>query len=79
MTSDHPHDSHGNTVAAWTAVTIMLIGCTISALAFWLTSPLTFWVGVGVVVIGAITGKVLQAMGLGAKPAAADSGRQAAE
>ena len=64
MSNEHGQ-GHGNTVAAWTAVAIMLVGCLISAVAVWIAEPVTFWVGVGVVVIGAITGKVLQVMGLG--------------
>jgi len=66
MTDEHlPGEGHGNTVAAWTAVAVMLIGSTISGVAVWIAEPVLFWVGVGVIVVGAIAGKVLQVMGLG--------------
>ena len=52
-------------MAAWTAVAIMLVGFVVGGLAFPLNSAPVFWVGVGIVVLGAIVGKVLQAMGYG--------------
>ena len=57
--------SHGNTPAAWTAVTIMFVGFLISGFALPLELPWLFFVGIGVVVIGAITGKVMPMMGMG--------------
>ena len=57
--------SHGNTPAAWTAVTIMFFGFLISGFALPLELPWLFFVGLGVVVIGAVTGKVMQMMGMG--------------
>ena len=70
--SDVHGESHGNTVAAWTAVIIMIIGSVIAGTAIWYSAIPVFWVGIAVVVIGAITGKVLQVMGYGqaAAPAA---------
>lgn len=72
MSSEQHHDNHGNTVAAWTAVVIMLVGCVLGALAFPMGSPTVFWVGVGVVVLGLVVGKVLQVMGYGASSAEAE-------
>ena len=64
-------ESHGNTVAAWTAVIIMIIGAVVAGVAVWFVAIPVFWVGIAIVVIGAITGKVLQVMGYGQdKPAA---------
>ena len=57
--------SHGNTPAAWTAVTIMFVGFLLSGLALPLELPWLFFVGLGVVVLGAVVGKVMQMMGLG--------------
>jgi hypothetical protein len=57
--------SHGNTPAAWTAVTIMFVGFLISGLALPFELPWLFFFGIGVVVIGAITGKVMSMMGMG--------------
>ena len=57
--------SHGNTPAAWTAVTIRFIGFLLSGLALPLELPWLFFVGLGVVALGAVVGKVMQMMGLG--------------
>jgi hypothetical protein len=57
--------SHGNTPAAWTAVTVMFVGCLISGLAIPVALPWLFFVGLGVVVLGAVAGKVMQMMGMG--------------
>ena len=58
-------DSHGNTPAAWTAVTIMFVGFLLSGFALPLDLPWLFFVGLGVVALGAVAGKVMQMMGLG--------------
>jgi small neutral amino acid transporter SnatA (MarC family) len=64
---DHadPHDDHGSTPAAWTAVTIITIAFVVGTLAIILANWVMFWVGVGLVVVGAIVGRVMQAMGMG--------------
>jgi hypothetical protein len=56
---------HGNTPAAWTAVTIMFVGFLISGLALPFELPWLFFVGVAVVAVGAVVGKVMQMMGMG--------------
>lgn len=58
--------SHGNTPAAWTAVTIMFVGFLISGFALPLGLPWMFFAGVAVVVLGAVVGKVMSMMGMGA-------------
>ena len=57
--------SHGNTPAAWTAVAIMFVGFLLSGIALPLELPWLFFVGLGVVALGAVVGKVMQMMGLG--------------
>jgi uncharacterized protein DUF6704 len=57
--------SHGNTPAAWTAVTIMFVGFLISGIALPVEAPWLFFVGLGVVALGAVVGKVMQMMGMG--------------
>ncbi|MBK9741378.1 MAG: hypothetical protein IPO93_18305 [Actinobacteria bacterium] len=69
-----PHDDHGSTPAAWTAVAIITIAFIVGTLAIVLGNWPMFWVGAALVVVGAIAGKVLAMMGLGKKkkqPAAA--------
>lgn len=71
--TDDPHSpaatahavGHGNSVAAWTAVGVILLGALISALALPFALVWLFWVGLVVIVIGAVLGKVLTAMGFG--------------
>jgi hypothetical protein len=64
----HGHEDHGHTLAAWTAVTVMFLGSCVSGAAVIAAQPWLFFVGLGVIVVGAIAGKVMQMMGLGAQP-----------
>lgn len=57
--------SHGNTPAAWTAVGIMFAGFLVSGFAVPFELPWLFFVGLAVVVAGAVVGKVMQMMGMG--------------
>jgi hypothetical protein len=61
------HDSEGHSVAAWTAVGIILLGSVVMSLAVVFPSVLWFVVGAVIVVVGAIAGKVLAMAGYGAK------------
>lgn len=68
MTSESAHsehDDHGSTPAAWTAVLIITIAFTVGTLAVVLGNWPMFWVGVGLVVLGAVVGRIMRAMGLG--------------
>ncbi len=58
-------DSHGHTPAAWTAVTIMFLGFLISGIALPFALEWLFFVGLLVVALGAVVGKVMQMMGMG--------------
>lgn len=58
-------DSHGHTPAAWTAVAIMFVGFLISGLALPWALEWLFFVGLVVVALGAVVGKVMQMMGMG--------------
>jgi len=62
------HDDHGSTPAAWTTVVIITIAFIIGTLAIVLGNWPMSWVGVGLVVVGAVVGKIMQSMGLGKKP-----------
>jgi hypothetical protein len=64
MSSEH-EDNHGKTVAAWTAVIIMLVGSTISAVAVVIAIQWIFWVGIIVCALGGVAGLVLRSMGYG--------------
>ena len=58
-------DSHGSTPAAWTAVGVMFLGFLVSGIAVPWEKPWLFFVGLAVVVVGAVLGKVMSMMGLG--------------
>lgn len=57
---------HGNTPAAWTAVCVALIAFLVGGIGLVVGDYLVFWIGVGLLVVAAVVGKVMQAMGLGA-------------
>lgn len=61
------HDDHGHSAAAWTLVSVALSGALVSSFAMVLNMPWLFWVGVGIIVVGLVLGKVLQSMGYGQK------------
>lgn len=64
MTAEH--EDHGNTPAAWTAVTIIMIAFVIGAVAVLTANWVLFWVGaVGLTVVGAVVGKAMSMMGMG--------------
>lgn len=57
---------HGNTIAAWTCLGIMSLGVVLAVIGFILSmGGVLMWVGIGVIVVGAIAGGVLKAMGFG--------------
>jgi hypothetical protein len=56
---------HGNTPAAWTAVVIIIIAFIVGTLGIMAAHWVVVWIGVALVVVGVIVGKVMQMMGLG--------------
>jgi len=59
------HEDHGNTPAAWTTVAIIVIAFIVGTLAIVLANWTMFWIGVALLVVGAVVGKVLSMMGFG--------------
>jgi len=59
------HDAHGQSLASWTAVVVIMLGALVMAIAVVITTVWLFVVGAVVVVLGALSGKVLSAMGFG--------------
>ena len=58
---------HGSTPAAWTTVALCLIAFVVGAIGLVIDNWVVFWVGVGLLVVSVIVGKIMQAMGLGAR------------
>jgi hypothetical protein len=58
-------DSHGNTPAAWSAVTVALLGFVVGSVGLMLdpVSYVVFWIGVALVVIAGILFGVLAKLG----------------
>jgi hypothetical protein len=63
---DDNEPGHGNSPAAWTAVTIGLIAFALGTLAFWLDMPWLVWASAALLVVGVIVGVILSRMGYGA-------------
>ena len=59
------HESHGHSVAAWTSVTAIMVGFLVSCLGVAIANSVIFWAGAAIVVLGALSGKVLAVMGFG--------------
>jgi uncharacterized membrane protein len=59
------HDAHGQSLASWTCVSVIMVGSLVMAVAVVVESIWLFVVGGVIVVAGAISGKVLSAMGFG--------------
>lgn len=62
------HESHGNSVAAWTGTIVILIGATLVCLGIMFANSL-FWIpGIVGIVAGVVAWVVLERNGYGEKP-----------
>ena len=59
-------DNHGNTPAAWTAVTIALLSFLVGGIGLMVGQLSIFWIGVALTPIAIIVGVVMSRMGYGA-------------
>lgn len=62
--SEHD-DNHGHSVAAWTAVIILIVASAIMSLAVLFPNVWLFVAGVIVAIVGVVAGKVLSMAGYG--------------
>ena len=62
--SEHD-DNHGHSVAAWTAVLILIVAAAVMSLAVLFPNVWLFVAGVIVAVVGVVAGKVLSMAGYG--------------
>jgi multidrug efflux pump subunit AcrB len=65
MTESKTEPGHGNSVAAWATVIIVLAAFTIGTLFFWLNVPFMVWASVVLAILGPIVGLVLRKSGYG--------------
>lgn len=56
-------DNHGNTPAAWTAVSIALAGFLVGGIGLIADSMVVFWIGVALAPVALLAGYVLARMG----------------
>ena len=59
------YSSHGNTPAAWTAVSIVMVAFLVGGVGVVLAEQWLFWVGVALAVLGAAVGYLMSLMGYG--------------
>jgi hypothetical protein len=59
------HEDHGHTVAAWTAVGIAILGFLIGCIGVVVARPPIFWIGIALLPVALIAGKVLALLGFG--------------
>jgi hypothetical protein len=57
--------NHGNTPAAWTAVTIALAGILVGGIGLRADSMVVFWVGLAMLPVALVVGSVMSRMGYG--------------
>ena len=67
MSHDANDPGHGHTVAAWTAVTIIILATTVGTVFFFLDMPVFVWASAAVALGGVVVGYVLRQMGYGSK------------
>lgn len=76
MSFESVDPGEGHSIAAWTAVTIMLLAMAIGTVAFFLAIPWLVWASVGLLVAGLLVGWVLAKVGYGvADPQPSHQGR----
>ncbi|MER7915186.1 MULTISPECIES: HGxxPAAW family protein [unclassified Streptomyces] len=56
---------HGHTPAAWTGVIISFVGFLVAGAFMVMANTIGFWVGMALIIGGAIVGGIMKAMGLG--------------
>ncbi|WP_195908223.1 HGxxPAAW family protein [Nostocoides sp. HKS02] len=67
MAEHEIHEDHGHSVAAWTAVIIILVGSAVASVAVIVQSTPIFVVGIVICIIGAVAGKLLGMAGYGGR------------
>lgn len=61
-----PHDNHGRTPANWTVSIVITLAFLVGTIGVLIGSAVVFWVGVALIPIGLVVGKVMSGMGYGA-------------
>jgi len=56
---------HGDSVASWTAVIVIMVAFAAGTLAFWFDQPVLVWASAGLAVVGLALGFILRGAGYG--------------
>lgn len=56
---------HGNSVAAWACIGVMMVGVVVGAIFFAMQIPVGVYVGIAIVVVGLIVGWLMAKAGYG--------------
>lgn len=68
MSADHPEETnHGDTVAAWTSVIVIILGFIGLTIFFYQQETTLTWTSIAVIGVGVVLGPVLSALGFGKK------------
>lgn len=59
------HDDHGHTVAAWTVSGLLMLSSVVATAGIIVQNWTIFWVGMALIPVAGIAGKVLALMGFG--------------
>lgn len=65
--AEEVHENHGHSVAAWTAVILLIVASVFVSLGVAFGWHVCTWLGVVFVVLGVAAGKILAKMGFGNK------------
>jgi hypothetical protein len=65
MSENQVEPGHGDSVAAWTTVSIVIAAFALGTLFFWLDIPALVWASAGVAVAGVVLGLYLKKAGYG--------------
>jgi hypothetical protein len=60
--AEHGHDNHGQTPANWTGAGLIMLAFLVGTIGVVINQPIVFWIGVALVVVGAVTWKVMLGM-----------------
>ena len=63
---DKSDPGHGNTLASWTTVTVLMVASAIGTVFFFLDMPIVVWAAVALAVVGLLIGYLLRKRGFGA-------------
>jgi hypothetical protein len=65
MSANSTEPGHGDSIAAWVAVSVILIAVALGTLFFWFDQPVLVFASAGLALLGWGSGFVLKAMGYG--------------